>query len=148
MTGLEIEVSEDERSSVCHCCGKESSVSHGFVYKAGAARAIYGAQWSTKHSRPTVNFAIAIGEWDDDGRRTTNTVCFGLNLYDGGDDVAFRVIDPEESPWPDSDLMGTMLCRSEGLRHPLLNEVFSIVENVVHHHPSIRNYLSFRQDTG
>ena len=142
MTLYEIEVGEDERASVCDCCGKESSVGHGFVYKGRTAHAIYGAAWSVMHSRPTVNFALAIGDWDDTGRRKDHTVCFGIRVSDDGDDVTFQVIDPEESPWPNSDLMGTMLCRSESLSHPLLKEAFSIIENVVRLHPSIRNYLS------
>ena len=142
MIDYEIEVAEDEKTSSCHCCGKESSAGHGFVYKEGSAYAIYGAEWSTMHSRNTVNFALAIGEWDDDGTPKDHTVCFGIQVFDDGGDASFRVIDPEESPWSDSDLMGPMLGRNEGLRHPLLKEVFSIIEVVIRRHPSIRDYLS------
>lgn len=142
MIDYEIEVSEDEKTSTCHCCGKKSSVGHGFVYKKGSAHAIYGAEWSTTHSRNTVNFALAIGEWDDDGTPKDHTVCFGIKVFDDGGDASFQVIDPEESPWSDSDLMGPMLDRNESLRHPLLKDVFSIIEAVIRRHPSIRDYLS------
>lgn len=143
MDEYDISVGEDQTSSMCHCCGKKSSVGHGFVHKNGDAYAIYGAGWCTLHSQPMVSFAVAIGDWHDDGARKEGTVCFGIEAFDDGDNVSFRVIDPEQSPWPSSDLMGTMISRRESLIHPLIREAFSIVENILHNHSAIHNYLSF-----
>ena len=142
MANYEIEIGKDRQSSVCQCCGKESSVGHGFVYKDGDAYAIYSAAWSTMHSQPKISFALAIGDWDDDGKRNENTVCFGVEAVDGGDKILFQIIDPSESPWPDSELLGSMLARESSMNHASINEVFTIVESLLHRHPAIREYLA------
>jgi hypothetical protein len=142
LANYEIEIGEDKQSSVCQCCERESSVGHGFVYKDGDAYAIYSAAWSTMHSQPKISFALAIGDWDDDGKRKESTVCFGVETLDGGDKILFQIIDPSQSPWPDSELLGRMLSRENSLKHASLEEVFAIVENLLHCHPAIRDYLS------
>jgi len=72
-----------------------------------------------------VSFALAIGEWDDQSTRSNRT-CFGLEAYEKMEEILFRVIEPDDSPWTNSELLGEMLTRDESLIHPLLNEVFII----------------------
>lgn len=141
MIKYNVEIGENSESSVCHCCGKESCVGHGFVYKESDAYAVYYAGWSTSHSEKKVTFALAIGEWGDDSVSNDRT-CFGLEVYESGDEFLFRVIEPDESPWANTDLLGEMVSRSEALNHPLIREVFVITENIIREHMAIWEHLN------
>jgi hypothetical protein len=140
-----IEIGEDCKSSRCHCCGKESCVGHGFVSKDGDAYAVYYAGWSNAHLEKKVTFAIAVGEWQD-GSTPSDRVCFGLEAYEAENKILFRVIEPSESPWRDTDLLGKMISRDEGLKHPFLEEIFIIIENIVRKHTAVREYLNMSEE--
>lgn len=139
----EIEIGENSEASTCHCCSQNSYNGHGFVYKNSDAHAVYYAAWSKEHAEKMVTFAFAIGEWDDDST-VDSRVCFGIEAYEAENDILLRVIEPNESPWPSTDLLGQMLSRSEGLQHSLIKEVFVIIEEVLHSHVAIQQYLSMQ----
>ena len=139
MTNYDIEVGEDSRPSTCGCCGRQSCIGHGFVYKDGDARAIYYAGWSDEHPEKMVTLAVAIGEWEEGSTR--DRTCFGLEVRDDGERTMFRVIDPECSPWASTRLMGEMITRKKGLGHDLLKEVFAIAEEIVSGHTPVGEYL-------
>lgn len=140
MANYDIEVGENKNASTCHCCGKESCVGHGFIYKDDDAYAVYYVGWSDAHPDKKVSFALAIGEWDDDST-SSDRACFGIEMYEGEDEILFRVIEPSESPWADTDLLGQMLARKETLAHSLLDEVIAIAEYIVRNHVALREYL-------
>lgn len=140
MTQYNIEIGENSKASVCNCCGQKSCTGHGFIYKDDDAYAVYYVGWSIAHTEKKVSFALAIGEWDDNSTSVDRT-CFGLEAYESEEDISFRVIEPGESPWPKTDLMGEMISQNKSLNHQLLKEVFVIVENVVRNHTAIREYL-------
>lgn len=140
MHSYEIEVGENQNPSSCRCCGRESNVGHGFVYKNSDAYAVYYAGWSAEHPERRVSLALAIGEWDDDSNAADRT-CFGLEAREGDDEILFRVIGPEESPWRSTDLLGEMLSREKALKDSLLKEVLVVAEVVVRNHPAIADYL-------
>lgn len=141
MPTFDIEIGENFKSSLCDCCGRESNVGHGFVYRDGDAYAVYYASWAAGHPDKKVSFALAIGKWDDDSTSTDRT-CFGLEAYEGKNEILFRVIEPEESSWAKTDLLGEMISRKDALNHSLLKEVFVIAEIVVRNHDAIRQYLA------
>ena len=141
MASYDIEVGENKNASTCHCCGKKSCVGHGFVYKNDDAYAVYYAGWSDAHPAKKVSIALALGGWDG-GSTIDDRTCFGVEASEGKDEILFRVIEPDESPWPDTDLLGPMLTRNQGLSHPLLKEVFVIAENVLRGHLALRQYLA------
>lgn len=138
---FDIEIGENRKPSVCRCCGRESNVGHGFVYKDGDTYAVYYVGWTPVHPDKKVSFAIAIGEWDDDST-SADRACFGLEAYEGEEEILFRVIEPDESPWANTDLLGGMISRKDALNHSLLKEVFLIAERVIRSHDAIRQYLN------
>ena len=141
MTSYDIEVGENKNASTCHCCGKDSFVGHGFIYKNDDAYAVYYVGWSNAHLDKKVSIALAISEWDDDST-TDDRTCFGIEVSEGEDEIYFSVIGPSESPWSNTDLLGPMITRNEGLSHPLLKEVFEIVEKVLRDHIALREYFA------
>jgi hypothetical protein len=140
MPTIEIEVGDDAKRSQCHCCGVESKTGHGFVYKDGDARAVYYAGWTPAHPERGVTLAIAIGDWSDEAT-SGDRVCFGLDAYEGEHEILFRFVEPEDSPWPVTELFGTMLDRNEALVHPLSNEALAIAEAITRQHSAIHGYL-------
>lgn len=136
-----VEIGEERKSSVCACCGRESYVGHGFVYKHNDAYAIYYAGWAPSHSPRKVTFAIAIGEWDDNSTSNDRT-CFGLEVRIKEGELELMVVAPEDSPWPETKLLGKMLSRNDALTHPLANNAKEIAELVVRKHAAIQQYLA------
>lgn len=145
MTSYDIEIGENKNASTCHCCGKKSCVGHGFVYKNDDAYAVYYAGWTDAHLDKKVSIALAIGEWEDDSTSDDRT-CFGVEVSEGQDEILFRVVEPSESPWSDTDLLGPMQSREKGLSNPLLKEVFEIAENILRDHIALREYLEIPEE--
>ena len=141
MSKFEIEIGENSSPSLCYCCNDKSYTGHGFIYKDGDAYAVYYIGWSTNHTEKKVSIALALGEWNDDST-SDDRICFGLEAYEAEKDILFRVIDPKESPWSKTDLLGDMISREQGLNHQLLGEVLIVVEEVLRNHTAIRNYLN------
>lgn len=135
-----LEVGENCKSSICHCCGRESYIGHGFIFKDGDAYAVYYAGWVPNHPEKKVSFAIAIGEWDDNSTAEDRT-CFGLEVYEGKEEILFRAIEPADSPWNNTELLGKMISRDDALNSHLMREVFDIVEHIIRNHDCIKKYL-------
>ena len=141
MNHYKIEVGEDNQPSVCHCCDNESNTGHGFIYKNDDAYAVYYAGWSASHPDKVVSLAIAIGEWDDNST-TDDRTCLGIEAYENLNSIDFRVINPNESPWPSTDLLGEMFDRDQALSNKNLDDFYNIAELIVRNHDGIRDYLN------
>lgn len=142
---FDLEIGENQKPSLCHCCSSESNVGHGFVYKNKEALAVYYAGWAPKHPDKKVSFAIAIGKWDDNST-VNDRICFGLEAYETENEIAFRITDPNESPWSNTELLGKMVSREDALKHFLKDQVFKIAEYVIRNHDAIRNYLAISNE--
>jgi hypothetical protein len=142
---LELELGEDEKISRCRCCGRESKTGHGFVYKDQQPFSVYYVGWSSAHKERGVTMAIAIGEWDDNATAEDRT-CFGLEAYEAENKILFRFINPEESPWSQTELLGKMIYRGDASNHQLSNEVFAIAELIVNEHPSLKIFLGISNE--
>ena len=130
-----------EDVSKCICCNNKSLTGHGFVYRNEDAYAVYYGAWSSAHVEKLVSFAVAIGEWGDDST-SNDRVCFGVEAKENDDKIIFRVLSPDESPWPNANLLGKMLDREDALIHENIGEVFTVLEKIVQDHPAIRDYLN------
>jgi|SRR5690554_3591767 len=135
-----IEVGEDKAESDCYCCNQRSFVGHGFIYKNSVAYAVYYVGWSDFHLNKKVSIALAIGSWSD-GSCVINRDCFGIEVFEGEEEILLKFIEPDQSPWPETDLLGKMLSRDSCLSHSLAKEVFNIVELIIRNHSSLSEYL-------
>jgi hypothetical protein len=137
---LTLEVGEDEKTGRCPCCGAATKTGHGFIYNNEVPYAVYYAAWSSGHPERGAALAIAIGEWEEDSSNLSRT-CFGLDAIEGEDQIFFRFVDPDASPWPNTDLLGPMLKRSAALAHPLKGAVLTAAERIVATHPGLKRFL-------
>ena len=137
---LALEVGPSEAGAECECCGNQSVTAHGFVYKDGDAFAIYYAGWTPGHAKRGVSMAIATGEWTD-GTGPADRVSIGLTAQSAEDEIQFRVVGPDESPWGDTPLFGRMLVREDALKHSRLRVTYEIAELVVREDPRVHAAL-------
>jgi hypothetical protein len=138
---LTIELGEDQKIGRCHCCGTASETGHGFIYKNGTPYGVYYAGWAAGHKERGVTLAIALGEWDE-GTTSQQRTCVGLEAYEGKSEILFRFIEPDSSPWPDTELFGRMVSREEAVKHRLRPEVLAVAEMIVREHPAVRQFLN------
>lgn len=136
-----IEPGETEKSDDDPGCEGNSYHSHGFVYKDGDAFAIYYLSWSEQEDDQRVDVALAVGEWDELTSTSDDRDCFGVAVTASEDEILIRIVNPDESPWPKTELFGDMMSRSESLSHPFKQELFVILEDVIKMHPCACDYL-------
>lgn len=141
---VSLEPGKDEQAHRCHCCGEPGSTEHGFIYQDGSAHGVYYAAWSEGHPERGVSLAIAVGEWDE-GTTAAQRTCVGLEAYEGETEILFRFIDPDASPWPDTELLGPMLSRDTALHHPLTAHLLELCGLVVRYHPAVARFLKVKQ---
>ncbi len=139
MADLSIELGEEARTC-CDCCGKESTTVHGFVYRDGDAYAVYYAGWSDGHPERGITLAIAVGEWSE-GATALERVSIGLEAHPAEREILFSVLNPDQSPWGTSELLGDMVQRSRALQLPVLKDVFEIGELIVYNDSRARDFL-------
>lgn len=140
MSTFSLEVGRDEKATHCHCCGTDGSTGHGFLYQDGSAHAVYYAAWSRAHRQSGVTIAIAVGEWEE-GSTTAQRTCVGLEMREGDGQILLRFLDPDESPWPDAELLGPVLTREAALASPLKADFLALAEVVARQHPAIAAFL-------
>lgn len=144
MTRYFVEVGDNCCRSTCSDSNKESCTGHGFIYKNHDAYAVYYVGWSEPCEKKVITFALAVGEWSD-GSVASDRTCFGFEAYESKTEILFKIIEPSESPWPKTDLMGEMLNREQALNSSLIKEVFLLAEEVVRNHPAVKAYLDIPQ---
>jgi hypothetical protein len=140
MNTLRLELGESREAAPCECCGGRSQTAHGFVYRDDDAYAVYYAGWSDGHPGRGVSLAIAVGEWSE-GSSPADRVSIGLSAKPTPSSIDFTVLNPGESPWGDTPLLGKMLGRERALAHPVLKEAFYVAEQIVRYDGRVRRFL-------
>ena len=137
---LTIETDEPPATTLCECCGGTTTRLTRFVYKDGDAFAVYYAMFSGNHPERVVRLAVGLGDWGDEAgpedRRS-----FGLVMRSTDEAYEVTVVDADESPWRNSEIIGRMLDREEALAHPWIEDVFHITDHVVEEDPVIKAYF-------
>lgn len=139
-SNLTLETGPQETGEACECCGAQSTTVHGFVYRSGDAFAVYYAGWSAEHPERGVSIAIATGDWDD-GTGPKDRISIGLEARSTETEIRFSVIEPERSPWGDTQLFGVMLKREDALASGSLKPTLEIAEMIIRDDPRIGAFL-------
>lgn len=132
------EIDQPEPSySICDCCGNKLTNLTRFVAKDDLPFAIYKATFGLSHPEKGVLLAIGIdSDWnhvDSDTR-----VAFACWLTTTDEEFRVSVTDKAESPWSNSRVLGRMLDREEALSHPLIGEVFHLIDHIVEEDAAIK----------
>ncbi|HMS41318.1 MAG TPA: hypothetical protein PKE69_13895 [Pyrinomonadaceae bacterium] len=136
---FEFEFEEPNRYE-CECCGQETTRLTRYVYKDGDAYAVYYALF--KSGDEVVKLTVSLGEWGEEGTPEMR-IAFALHTWiDDEETFSTRVIDAEESPWHDVEIIGTTLNRDDALKNLNIDEVFHIVDHIVYEDPELVEFFS------
>jgi|TARA_B110000967_G_scaffold7551_1_gene7578 hypothetical protein len=125
----------------CECCGNESISLTRFVYNDGNAHAVYYAKYTPGHDDKVVTGIIGLGDWGDDAK-PENRTAFPFRIWTNEENYQVGLIDKNESPWSDVELLGKVLDRKESLEHEWVKEVFHITDHIVAEDKEVIKYLN------
>jgi len=101
-----------EPTGGCPCCDPDAAAPQGFLLHAGAAHAIYYADWLDNGPVTGVDLVVATGRWDaDSGPQHRHAAAFRLNRTGTGADIV--ACDAGASRWRDLALLGRLLAAGE-----------------------------------
>jgi hypothetical protein len=136
---LTIECEEPTNRS-CECCGGVTTSLTRFVFDDGDAYAAYYACFGPKHPDRIVQALVSIGEWGE-GSEPWDRVAFPLEIRVTQAEFQIGLVDRENSPWKDVQVMGRVLDREEALAHERIQEVFHITDHMVVDDSVLRAYF-------
>ncbi|HKP69978.1 MAG TPA: hypothetical protein VJV05_11890, partial [Pyrinomonadaceae bacterium] len=137
---LEFEFEKPEIST-CDCCGGSSTRLTRFVTKDDEAFAIYYAAYSESHSARRILALVSFGEWWIDDYVPESRVAFAFEMWADESEYKVGIIDVQNSPWHDVDIIGKKQTREEALGHPLIDDVFHITDHMTSDDPAIKEFF-------
>jgi hypothetical protein len=126
VTTLELE-QEDEKTSVCDCCGSTTHTVWGWVHEAGRwTRAAYLVRWAEEEGPHPPHVTLGWGGWGE-GTGPEDRASIYAELRD---DARFEFVDhPAPGALPgEEDVMGERLPRSVVEGDPRAGEVRETIE--------------------
>jgi len=137
---LTIELGEEIEPTVCDCCNDSSFTLLGYIYEKGDAHSVYYVGWNLSHSKDMLTVALGIGDWSDDADAESDREAFYMHCYFKKEEYSFEFIDPDESPWGESDFLGKKNNADKARVHPekdvILRDIdfiFSADERIIKH---------------
>jgi hypothetical protein len=131
---------EDPIESRCGCCGAQQRVLTRFVSREGAAFAVYRGVLTLGHGQPRADMVISLGDWSDDAP-PEERMAFVFQLWSDPDNINVTIVEPDESAW-NSGLLGTLMPKADALRHPLIGEVYNLVDHIMMCDAEVIAYLA------
>ena len=143
-SSLVVELSPPSVGPPCDCCGGVTTTLTRFVYRDGAAHAVYYAAFSDNHPDRFASALVSVGRWGE-GSTPDQRVSFCLRLWTSADQHNVQVVDPSEVGWSEAHITGPKLARSEALAHPSLQDVFAITDLIFADDLPLARYLQENQ---
>jgi hypothetical protein len=131
------------QNTKCKCCNKRSINIHGFVYKNGDAFAVYRASWADAHDKNQIKGVVSIGDWDETAS-SKDRVTIGIKMWADEKSVNTSVLDPEESPWRETEMLGKVLKRSEALKLTNIGEYYAVIDAITEQDKRIVKYFDLK----
>ena len=138
---IEIEF-EEPNIFKCECCGNETKKLTRFVYNNDDAYAVYYAQFTLGHKDKAVSGIVSLGEWGE-GSESSSRTAFPFRIWSNEENYQVGLLDKDESPWSDVELLGEILNREEALKHKLLKEVFHITDHITAEDKEVIDFLNY-----
>lgn len=114
----------------CDCCGNEIHKLTRFVYSNDNAHAVYFLQFSKGHNDDSILGILSLGEWGD-GCNPKNRKAFPFRIWTKEENYQVGLMDKNECPWDDVELLGEILNREQSLKHEWIKEVFHITDHIL-----------------
>jgi len=136
---LTIEIAKEATFGPCDCCGQMTKRVWGYVYRLGAALAVYYVQWTPGHEAKSADFDLIAGPWGENTDASQRSaISLQYRVLETG--PAFMVVDASTRAY-DNKLTSHSLTRAEVIGTPLAAEVFAICDLIYAEDPRIKEIL-------
>jgi hypothetical protein len=133
-----IEASGEAAHGPCADCGHETRSVWGYVSNVRGARGVLHA---VDRRPPRARRAGARDDRPLGWRGSEAASAFGLELRVLETGPSFMLVDAATLPWTDNAIVGTTLTREAALGHPMRDEVFAILDQVIVEDPRVERFL-------
>jgi hypothetical protein len=124
---LRLEAGKEQITGHCDCCGNQTRVFRGFVYRGEVAYAVYMSAYTMDHPDHGVSMAVSVGGW---GGSTEQKECVALEWRVSDSGPGCMVIDAGTPRWAQEQSLGAMLSRSNVMNSERAKEAFAISDIV------------------
>lgn len=118
------EITEEEKSSCC-CCGRDMFEAEGILNSEHGEIAYYAYQWTDGHQS---RFKLGICALNENSEITPGLAA--VSCHFNGESLIYSILEPEDSPWGDSEALGAVLSRKDVLEEKKIPNIFSIVDAI------------------
>ncbi len=118
------EITEEEKSS-CVCCGRDIFEAEGILNSEHGELAYYAYQWSDGHQ---AKFKLGICALNDNSEIIPGLAA--VSCHFNGESLIYSILEPEDSPWGDSEALGAVFSRKEILEENRIPNIFPIVDAI------------------
>lgn len=140
MLQLQIHEGDSSEQGDCPDCGGKTRTIWGYVYRDEEAYCAYYAAWTAGHVERGIQLLLSIGLWGD-GTNGTMRRSVGLECNVNAGQPGCAVVDANNLPWANEDLLGKPLSREEVLTDPIKDEAFAIVDRILADDARVRDFL-------
>jgi len=113
----------------------------GYVNQDDATIAAYFVEWTPGHSQRGASFDLIIGKWGE-GTAARDRKAVALVYHRSDTGRAFTVIDAENRPIAESNLVSEALGREEVIGKPIAKTVFAICDTLIAQDHRLADLLS------
>jgi hypothetical protein len=124
-TSLRTEPDGVEERSTCPCCGRAAIEGSGFLLSPDRDLASYEYRWIEGHDP---EFFLAIVPFDAEERLIGLAA---VSCTKTSDQLVYHVLDAEDSPWAETDVLRPFLGRDSILRDGAIPNFFALVDSIV-----------------
>jgi hypothetical protein len=136
---IEIEFNEPIKNK-CECCGYESTTLTRFVYSNGNAHSVYYIKFTENHDDKFAFGVISLGDWGIN-EIPEHRFAFPFEIRMDDDNFQIGMVNKENSPWSNVELLGEFLDRKESLEHEWIDEVFHITDHILTEDKIVLDYF-------
>lgn len=120
----------------CECCGNISRRVWGDIEAKRETAAVYFVNWTRKRPDHGANFDLILGKWGK-GTSAEDRYAVSLEFRILQGQPQFMVIDAQDRPAGQSELVGAALSREQVIDTPLAQKVFDMVDEICAQDPRI-----------
>jgi hypothetical protein len=138
MPSINVTVEQDgqETQERCSCCGRSIFLGRGVLASAESDLADYWYRWPEGHGK---QFMLAVSPCNDRGEPVGGIAVVSGRLEN--ENLIYSVVEPEDSPWPDSNVFGPVLSRKSVIEGAAGSKVFALVDAITANEPRISSRI-------
>jgi hypothetical protein len=115
----------DETQEACPCCGRPIFEGEGVLLSEDGERAQYAYRWPEGHEG---RFTLGICPIDANGSFYAGLAA--VTCRNDGSQLIYTVLEPDASPWGDTEATGKVLTREQLLHDGAIPDLFDLVDAI------------------